>query len=40
MSTARRQPSTTVSPVHRVALVSGANRGSGFEVARQPAARG
>ena len=28
------------SPVHRVALVSGANRGLGFEVARQLAARG
>ena len=40
MNTARKQASTAVPPVHRVALVSGANRGLGFEVARQLAARG
>src|SRR3546814_11341039 len=32
---ARRVPLTAAAPVYRVALVSGANRGLGFEVARQ-----
>ncbi|MBD8898806.1 SDR family NAD(P)-dependent oxidoreductase [Rhodanobacter sp. DHG33] len=34
------QDAPPISGVHRVALVSGANRGLGFEVARQLAARG
>ncbi|MEW9625165.1 SDR family NAD(P)-dependent oxidoreductase [Rhodanobacter geophilus] len=43
MSAARQRTGTDAPlppPVHRVALVSGANRGLGFEVARQLAARG
>ncbi|KGI79270.1 SDR family NAD(P)-dependent oxidoreductase [Oleiagrimonas soli] len=37
---ARARPGPTATPVHRVALVSGANRGLGFEVAHQLSATG
>ncbi|HEX8778273.1 MAG TPA: SDR family NAD(P)-dependent oxidoreductase [Rhodanobacter sp.] len=42
MSASRRRAAADAAavPLHRVALVSGANRGLGFEVARQLAARG
>jgi NAD(P)-dependent dehydrogenase (short-subunit alcohol dehydrogenase family) len=43
MSATRRRAAAdaaAAAPLHRVALVSGANRGLGFEVARQLAARG